>query len=123
MPLTRQTARLVHSSAPQIERVPCLSDNYAWLLHEPAAGVTAVVDPAEVAPVVEALRQRGWKLTHVLNSESSGWELGYQSAAALLRGELSASVSAGSGAIWLCRLLPCRAWLLIKPLQPRLCAA
>lgn len=86
MPLTRQTARLVHSSAPQIERVPCLSDNYAWLLHEPAAGVTAVVDPAEVAPVVEALRQKGWKLTHVLNSESSGWELGYQSAAALLRG-------------------------------------
>lgn len=53
----------------QIERVPCLSDNYAWLLHEPSAGVTAVVDPAEVAPVVEALRQKGWKLTHVLNSE------------------------------------------------------
>jgi hydroxyacylglutathione hydrolase len=52
----------------QIERVPCLSDNYSWLLHEPAAGVTAVVDPAEVAPVVEALRAKGWKLTHILNT-------------------------------------------------------
>ena len=29
--------------SPQIERVPCLSDNYSWLLHEPSAGVTAVV--------------------------------------------------------------------------------
>lgn len=27
------------------------------------------VDPAEVAPVVAALRDKGWKLTHVLNSE------------------------------------------------------
>ena len=55
----------------QIERVPCLSDNYSWLLHEPSTGVTAVVDPAEVGPVVAALRDNGWSLTHVLNSE---WE-------------------------------------------------
>src|SRR5581483_958832 len=30
----------------EIERVPVLQDNYVWLVHEPAAGVTAVVDPA-----------------------------------------------------------------------------
>ena len=97
----------------QIERVPCLSDNYSWcdctggagvhagqnvsqsfkccpavpdatpspthpsapplvpprLLHEPSAGVTAVVDPAEVAPVVAAAERLGWTLTHILNSE------------------------------------------------------
>lgn len=53
----------------EIERVPCLSDNYSWLLHEPQQGVTAVVDPAEVAPVVAALEAKGWKLTHILNSE------------------------------------------------------
>ncbi|PSC76082.1 hydroxyacylglutathione hydrolase [Micractinium conductrix] len=52
----------------QIERVPCLSDNYSWLLHEPSAGVTAVVDPAEVAPVVAAAERLGWTLTHILNT-------------------------------------------------------
>lgn len=83
-----------------------MSDNYAWLLHEPAAGMTAVVDPAEVAPVVEALRQKGWKLTHVLNSEPSDWKLGHQTAALLL-GAAFRVKSAGSGSIWLCRLLPC----------------
>lgn len=52
-----------------IERVPCLSDNYSWLLHEPRRGVTAVVDPAEAAPVAAALQRHGWQLTHILNSE------------------------------------------------------
>jgi hydroxyacylglutathione hydrolase len=52
----------------QIERVPCLSDNYAWLLHEPGSGATAVVDPSESAPVEAALARLGWKLTHILNT-------------------------------------------------------
>lgn len=53
----------------EIERVPCLSDNYSWLLHEPSSGATAAVDPAEVAPVLAALQARGWTLSHILNSE------------------------------------------------------
>lgn len=52
----------------EIECVPCLSDNYSWLLHDPSTGATAVVDPAAVAPVVEALRRRDWNLTHILNT-------------------------------------------------------
>ncbi|KAG2431271.1 hypothetical protein HYH02_013404 [Chlamydomonas schloesseri] len=57
----------------EVVRVPCLSDNYVWLLHEVApagggAGRTAVVDPAEEGPVVEALAARGWTLDAVLNT-------------------------------------------------------
>ena len=26
----------------EVLRVPCLSDNYAWVLHEPGSGATAV---------------------------------------------------------------------------------
>ncbi|KAG7669762.1 hypothetical protein Ndes2526B_g06114 [Nannochloris sp. 'desiccata'] len=52
----------------EIERVKCLSDNYSWLLHDPSTGATAVVDPAETAPVVEALRRKGWNLTTILNT-------------------------------------------------------
>jgi hydroxyacylglutathione hydrolase len=42
----------------EVVRVPALSDNYVWLLHEPSSGLTAVVDPAEVLPVNAALRER-----------------------------------------------------------------
>jgi hydroxyacylglutathione hydrolase len=52
----------------EIVRVPALSDNYVWLAHDPATAATAVVDPAEVAPVLKALEQRGWRLTHILNT-------------------------------------------------------
>ncbi|MEK0084493.1 hydroxyacylglutathione hydrolase [Benzoatithermus flavus] len=46
----------------EIELIPALSDNYIYLLHEPQQGMTAVVDPAEAGPVLEALRRRGSRL-------------------------------------------------------------
>jgi len=48
--------------------VPCLSDNYAPIIHDPSTGATAVVDTPEVAPIMAALESRGWKLTHILNT-------------------------------------------------------
>lgn len=56
------------SSALEVVRVPCLSDNYAWLVRDAATGATAVVDTPEVAPIVAALEERGWTLTHILNT-------------------------------------------------------
>ncbi|QFT79544.1 Hydroxyacylglutathione hydrolase [Roseovarius sp. THAF27] len=50
----------------QIETVPCLSDNYAFLAHDPETGETAVVDVPEAAPILKALDDKGWKATHVL---------------------------------------------------------
>ncbi len=35
----------------QIELVACLSDNYAYLVHDADAGLCAIVDPSEAAPV------------------------------------------------------------------------
>jgi hydroxyacylglutathione hydrolase len=52
----------------KIELIPVLSDNYAYLVHEPAAGVTAVVDPPVVEPVLERLKARGWKLDWILST-------------------------------------------------------
>jgi hydroxyacylglutathione hydrolase len=51
---------------PEIVIVPCLKDNYAYLVHSGAA--TAVIDPAEAAAVDAALKDRGWRLTHILNT-------------------------------------------------------
>jgi len=55
-------------AALEIELVPCLKDNYAYLIHDSDAGLTAIVDPSEPDPVRKALSARGWKLTHILNT-------------------------------------------------------
>jgi hydroxyacylglutathione hydrolase len=55
-------------TALQIRRLPAFMDNYLWLLHAPATGETAVVDPAEPGPVEAALAAEGWTLTHILNT-------------------------------------------------------
>jgi hydroxyacylglutathione hydrolase len=52
----------------EIEPVPCLRDNYAYLIRDEKAGLCAVVDPSEPTPVVNALKRRGWQLTHILNT-------------------------------------------------------
>lgn len=52
----------------EIVRIPALSDNYIWLVHDTASGETAVVDPAEAAGVEDALAQRGWRLTAIWNT-------------------------------------------------------
>lgn len=46
--------------------VPCLKDNYAYLVHDAASGATAVVDVPEAAPIEAALAARGWRLTDIL---------------------------------------------------------
>ncbi len=49
-----------------IATVPCLKDNYAFLAHDVATGATAVVDVPEAAPILNALRERGWRASHIL---------------------------------------------------------
>ena len=50
----------------EIVTIPCLSDNYAFLVHDGDSGQTAVIDVPEAGPISEALRARGWTLSHVL---------------------------------------------------------
>ncbi len=50
----------------KIETIACLKDNYAYLVR--GGGLCAVVDPSEAEPVEAALRARGTRLTHILNT-------------------------------------------------------
>nr|WP_315458904.1 hydroxyacylglutathione hydrolase [uncultured Sphingorhabdus sp.] len=52
----------------EIVRVPVLSDNYVWLVHEAKSGETLVVDPAVAPPVLAAAEARGWKITQIWNT-------------------------------------------------------
>lgn len=49
----------------EILTIPCLKDNYAFLIHDPDSGDTALVDAPEAAPVLTVMSSRGWVLTHV----------------------------------------------------------
>ncbi|WP_375697948.1 hydroxyacylglutathione hydrolase [Pseudophaeobacter sp. TrK17] len=50
----------------EIITLPCLSDNYAYLLHDAKSGQTALVDAPEAAAVKSALSTRGWGLDAIL---------------------------------------------------------
>jgi hydroxyacylglutathione hydrolase len=52
----------------EIVRIPVLSDNYVWLVHEPVSGGTMVVDPAVAQPVLAEADARGWTITHIWNT-------------------------------------------------------
>lgn len=58
-------------SAPVVA-VPCLKDNFAFLLHDRTGGATLVVDVPEAGPVVAALAARGWQASHVLLTHHHG---------------------------------------------------
>jgi hydroxyacylglutathione hydrolase len=54
--------------AMKIIRIPVLSDNYVWLVHEAESGETMVVDPAVAEPVLAEAKARGWTITQIWNT-------------------------------------------------------
>src|SRR6476619_233849 len=50
----------------EIRTFPCLSDNFGYLIHDPATKATASVDAPEAAPIIQALEHEGWTLTDIL---------------------------------------------------------
>lgn len=56
----------------KVTAIPILQDNYAWLLRDEQSGCTAIVDPAEVDPVVQAIEAAGGKLDLILLTHHHG---------------------------------------------------
>ncbi|MBE9180851.1 hydroxyacylglutathione hydrolase [Oculatella sp. LEGE 06141] len=52
----------------QINRLPALSDNYIFLLHDPELKIAAVVDPAEADPVLQRLTELEATLVAIFNT-------------------------------------------------------
>ena len=48
-----------------IEQFNCRSDNFGVLVHDPDSGLTACIDAPDYAATVEALKRRGWTLSHI----------------------------------------------------------
>ena len=52
----------------EIRQIPCLSDNYGYLVHDPSTGQTATIDTPDANAINEALGKEGWTLTHIFNT-------------------------------------------------------
>lgn len=53
-------------TAPEIVTIPCLKDNYTYLLRDPATGAVAAIDVPDAAPIMAALADKGWTLSDIL---------------------------------------------------------
>ena len=75
---------------PIIQPIPCLKDNYAYLIHAPGQTDAVVVDPSEAAPVAAALKERGLSLVGILATHHHQDHVG----------GVAALVAAAGGPVW-----------------------
>jgi hydroxyacylglutathione hydrolase len=52
----------------QVHQFPCLSDNYGFLLHDPASGETACIDTPDAAAYLREAEAKGWRITQIWNT-------------------------------------------------------
>ena len=51
-----------------VHQFPCLSDNYGFLLHDPASGETAAIDTPDGAEYLKQASAKGWQITQIWNT-------------------------------------------------------
>lgn len=51
-----------------VVQIPCLSDNYGYLLHDEVTGQTVAIDTPDAAAYQNELQRRNWNLTHIWNT-------------------------------------------------------
>ena len=56
----------------EIVSVPCLNDNFAYLVRDGASGNVALIDAPEAEPIEAALHVLGWSLTHIFITHHHG---------------------------------------------------
>ena len=52
----------------QIIPIPCLTDNYAYIINDKNSKTVGVVDPSEAKPIISFLNQKNLKLNYILNT-------------------------------------------------------
>ncbi len=52
----------------EIIQFPCLEDNYGYLIHDSEENLTVTVDSPDPVVIQQILQDKGWSLTHILNT-------------------------------------------------------
>ncbi len=59
-----------------VSLVPCLDDNYGFLVRDEESGATAAVDTPDALPILAALETRRWGVDLILNTHKHGDHIG-----------------------------------------------
>ena len=51
-----------------VDLIPCLTDNYAYIINDIVSKTVGVVDPSEALPVIAFLKKQNLKLNYILNT-------------------------------------------------------
>ena len=52
----------------QITSIPCLTDNYSYIINDENSNTVGVVDPSEAQPIISFLEKKNLKLNYILNT-------------------------------------------------------
>jgi hydroxyacylglutathione hydrolase len=52
----------------QVHQFPCLSDNYGFLLHDPASGETTCIDTPDAGEYLRQAEAKTWRITQIWNT-------------------------------------------------------
>ena len=52
----------------EIQIIPCLQDNYSYLIIDKAKNIACVIDPSEANPVIKYLENKNINLKFILNT-------------------------------------------------------
>ena len=52
----------------EVHQFPCLSDNYGFLVHDPASGETACIDTPDADAYLREAAAKGWRITQIWNT-------------------------------------------------------
>lgn len=75
----------------EIHQFPCLTDNYGFLLHDPASGETAAIDTPDGGEYLRQAEARGWRITQIWNTH---WHPDHAGGNAAIVAAIGATVTA-----------------------------
>jgi len=52
----------------EVVQIPCLSDNYGYLIRDETSGLVATIDTPDANAINQVLEERGWTLSMILNT-------------------------------------------------------
>jgi hydroxyacylglutathione hydrolase len=56
----------------EVHQFPCLTDNYGYLVRDPATGTVASIDSPDADAILRELGVHGWQLDYILNTHHHG---------------------------------------------------
>ena len=74
----------------QIHQFPCLSDNYGFLVHDPATGATATIDTPDADEILRQAAAKGWRISDIWNTH---WHPDHAGGNAAIKAATAARVS------------------------------